>query len=229
MNTSPPLQPQHQPSPGTTPPLYPGLPPHSSPTLPLSQLPPSGPQRVEFLVEMLVTEVAKERDLVNIHVEANKTLEVMLRREQALHAEAGAQVESLMAQVGELTRLVNERNQEILRLVDAAGSRLAPEQQARALALTQWRSSQNDKFWSPEPERQAVDVSGPSSRRALPPPPPPAAQPSTLKPIDESPNSSSRPTFYGGSSTATKQQQSALDEADESKLRDLLEALRQQN
>lgn len=141
-NTSPVLT--HQPSPGATPPLYPqgfggssshhnmALPPSSSAsgsaTLP----------RAEQLMELLLAEIHRERDLVSVHTEANKTLESMLRKEQQQHAETAARAEGLANQAIELTRQVSERNAEILRLLEVCGSSLTGEQRRRAESLASW-------------------------------------------------------------------------------------------
>lgn len=48
---------------------------------------------IEQLLEMLSCEVARERHLVGVHVEANRTLEAMLRREQQQRQEAVSYVD----------------------------------------------------------------------------------------------------------------------------------------
>jgi hypothetical protein len=118
--TSPPLGPlQGQQSPSSTPPMYP-------------QQPAMNTSRIEQIMEMLMTEVQRERELVSAHMEARKSSDAQLRREQHTVADLQSAVEASQSQVAELARLVMERNHEILELIGIAGPNLTAERRKKA-------------------------------------------------------------------------------------------------
>lgn len=124
---SPPLGPlQVQQSPSSTPPMYP-------------QQPVANASRIEQIMEMLMTEVQRERELVNAHMDARKSSDTQLRREQHTVAELQSAVEALQLQATEFSRLLKERNNEILELIDIAGPNLTPERRKKAEAIASWR------------------------------------------------------------------------------------------
>lgn len=67
---------------------------------------------IEQLLEMLSCEVARERHLVGVHVEANRTLEAMLRREQQQRQEAVSYVDSLQHQIDQLQKHLADKEAE---------------------------------------------------------------------------------------------------------------------
>ncbi|KAH9579734.1 hypothetical protein LSM04_000479 [Trypanosoma melophagium] len=69
--------------------------------------------RIEQLLKMLYAEVRRERDLVAVHVEANRTLESLLKKEQVLHEQAKVQLESAKQKLKELTRVVLQTSEEL--------------------------------------------------------------------------------------------------------------------
>jgi len=122
----------------------PPLPPQQSPPLAPSSMytSPSGTSgnglKIEQLLEMLVVEIQRERDMVGVHAEANKTLESMLRREQVQNVELQGKVDALQNQAMELARQVKERNAELLNLLGIAGSSLTLEQRHKVESLASW-------------------------------------------------------------------------------------------
>lgn len=93
-----------------------------------------GSFRIENLLEMLYAEVVRERDLVAVHVEANHTLETLLRREQALHEETKARLEAERAKVNRLMCVVLETSEEIKKFFNSAG--ISEAQRGRMELLT---------------------------------------------------------------------------------------------
>ncbi|ORC90696.1 zinc finger-domain protein [Trypanosoma theileri] len=73
---------------------------------------PSSP-RIEQLLKMLYAEIRRERDLVAVHVEANRTLESLLKKEQVLHEQAKVQLESAKQKLQELTCVVLQTSEEL--------------------------------------------------------------------------------------------------------------------
>lgn len=69
---------------------------------------------------MLYKEVLHQRELVTVHVEANTTLESMLRREQTNHAEARRQLDERTQQCVLLARELLARNQQLRRASDTS-------------------------------------------------------------------------------------------------------------
>lgn len=245
-NTSPPLGPQvTQPSPSQTPPMFPQtLPPTTT----------NSSVKLEQILEMLVAEVSRERDLVLVHVEANKTLEGMLRREQTLHQETMSRVEALQNQASELARQVAERNSEILRLVELSSHSLTTEQRRHAESLASWHFGGSDFHLPKAPSAsQAVHADAadsslgssaasgvPSARRQpMSTPPLKSIDDSTVSQNSSKGNNVSAPAWVppgqqqppiANKSTAAyadhHQQQQDSSSPTESKIRDLLEALR---
>lgn len=84
----------------------------------------NGPTKLETLLEMLHSEVLRERDLVAVHIEANRALETMLRREQSQHEETKALLEKKMQQQAVLLGKIASQNQ---LLESMANSALASE------------------------------------------------------------------------------------------------------
>lgn len=105
------LRPQHI-SPGGTPPLRAAQPPPPPPS--------TGHHTLEQLLDMLYKEVLHQRELVTVHVEANTTLEGMLRREQAHHQEARRQLEERSQQCDLLARELLARNQQLRKAADTS-------------------------------------------------------------------------------------------------------------
>ena len=132
-NTSPPLPPQQ------SPPLY-----ASSNVVPPNQssVSPPGTYKIEQLLEMLMGEVNRERDLVSVLNEANKNLEGLLRKEQAVTLDAKQRVEALQKEATDLSRKVGERNSMILKLLEKAGDRIPQDLAKRADALVCWGSKE---------------------------------------------------------------------------------------
>lgn len=106
---TPVLRPQHI-SPGNTPPLRATQP----------QPPPAGHYSLEQLLDMLYREVHHQRELVTVHVEANTTLETMLRREQAQHEEAKRQLGEKMQQCDLLAKELVARNHQLRKAADTS-------------------------------------------------------------------------------------------------------------
>ncbi|RNF06528.1 zinc finger-domain protein [Trypanosoma conorhini] len=98
----------HAPTQGKTPPQY-----SSALSGPLAS------PRIEQLLEMLYAEVIRDRDLVTVHVEANRTLESLLKKEQALHEETRAQLEAERAKANELTRVVLQTSEALSLFLDS--------------------------------------------------------------------------------------------------------------
>ncbi|KEG15469.1 zinc finger-domain protein [Trypanosoma grayi] len=119
---SPNLDPRRS-SPGQTPPLY-----------ATAVVGSSGSPKIEQLLEMLYTEVVRERDLVTVHVEANRTLETLLKKEQMLHDEAKSQLEAARLKVNELTRVILQTSEEISTFLDSCT--LDEKQRSRIAALS---------------------------------------------------------------------------------------------
>jgi hypothetical protein len=95
--------------------------------------------RLEQIMEMLLNEVQQERDATTMQMEARKGLETLLRREQFNAAELQGRLEALEQKSAELVRLVKERNNEILELIEIAGPNLSPERRSRSEALAKLR------------------------------------------------------------------------------------------
>ncbi|ESL07235.1 zinc finger-domain protein [Trypanosoma rangeli SC58] len=91
-----------------------------------------GSPRIEQLLEMLYAEVIRDRDLVTVHVEANRTLESLLRKEQTLHDETRAQLEAERTKANELMRVVLQTSEELKMFLD---SRTATEKQRDRIAV----------------------------------------------------------------------------------------------
>ncbi|KAG5498860.1 hypothetical protein JKF63_03149 [Porcisia hertigi] len=108
---TPVLRPQHI-SPSNTPSLR-----ASQPTLPP---PPSGHYTLEQLLDMLYKEVLHQRELVTVHIEANTTLEAMLRREQTQHDMSKRQLEEKTQQCELLARELFARNQQLRKVADSS-------------------------------------------------------------------------------------------------------------
>lgn len=70
----------------------------------------AGPPKLEGLLELLHGEVLRERELVAVHMEANRTLESILRREQALHTETRARLDETRGEYAALVELVAQQN-----------------------------------------------------------------------------------------------------------------------
>ncbi|PBJ80981.1 zinc finger-domain protein [Trypanosoma cruzi] len=94
---------------------------------------PLGSPRIEQLLEMLYAEVIRERDLVAVHVEANRTLESLLKKEQTLHEETKAQLDTERSRVNELARVVLETSEEINTLLESC--RINERQRSRVAML----------------------------------------------------------------------------------------------
>ncbi|KAG5472963.1 hypothetical protein LSCM4_02289 [Leishmania orientalis] len=108
---TPVLRPQHI-SPGNTPPLRASQPP-PAPTS-------SGHYTLEQLLDMLYKEVLHQRELVTVHIEANTTLEAMLRREQVQHDASKKQLEEKTQQCELLARELFARNQQLRKAADSS-------------------------------------------------------------------------------------------------------------
>ncbi|KAK7195397.1 Zinc finger CCCH domain-containing protein [Novymonas esmeraldas] len=134
---TPVLRPQHM-SPGNTPPL------RASQPLPPPPPPSSGHYTLEQLLDMLYKEVVHQRELVTVHVEANTTLEGMLRREQAQHDASRRQLAEKTQQCELLARELFARNQQLRRAADSS-----PEIKG---LLDQWET-QLASFAEPEAKR----------------------------------------------------------------------------
>lgn len=162
--SSPPLPPQQSPS--STPPMY----PQSAVMNNAGSLPGQSPYKIEQLLEMLVSEIQRERDMISNYAESNKALETMLRREQVAVIDAQTKVEALQNQAIELVRQVKERNSEILNLIGIAGSLLTPDQRHRAEALASWSFTQGDVhlYGKGKDDGPGAADHGPSSRRQIP-------------------------------------------------------------
>ncbi|TPP43174.1 Zinc finger C-x8-C-x5-C-x3-H type (and similar) family protein [Leishmania donovani] len=72
------------------------------------------------LLDMLYKEVLHQRELVTVHVEANTTLEGMLRREQAQHDLSKKQLEEKTQQCELLARELFARNQQLRKAADSS-------------------------------------------------------------------------------------------------------------
>ncbi|CBH11998.1 zinc finger-domain protein, putative [Trypanosoma brucei gambiense DAL972] len=85
-----------------TPPLY-----------PLNPLPHSGVGRIEHLLNMLYSEVLRERNRFVAHEEANQALEALLKKEQMQREETEVQLEAARWKLEQLRTTVHEASVEI--------------------------------------------------------------------------------------------------------------------
>lgn len=118
MRDLPPHNSQHV-SPSGTPLML----PQAAPPVPL----PSGAPRLEQLVDMLMTEVAKQRELLTTHIEANRTLEGMLLKEQQLHRETLGRLEEARGAYFQLYSSVQARQTELREWTNTNGDRVSAD------------------------------------------------------------------------------------------------------
>lgn len=110
-------------SPGGTPPLMAS----NTGAAAVSHFGNGNPPKLENLLELLQAEVSRERELVTVHMEANRTLEGMLRREQLQHAETKAMLEERRTEYALLVDVVAQQNailQTLLQQCDNANGEL---------------------------------------------------------------------------------------------------------
>nr|CCC91182.1 putative zinc finger-domain protein [Trypanosoma congolense IL3000] len=115
----------HRPSPGKTPPLYPAR----------ASTPPAGTYQIEQLLKMLYVEVTQERKLVAVHTEANRSLEALLKNEQARCGDAHLKLELAKANVERLRRIIHEASAGLHALLESHDA--IEEQRRRLAAITQ--------------------------------------------------------------------------------------------
>lgn len=163
----------------------------------------NGVSRLEQIMEMLMSEVQRERELVNAHADARKGLDALLRREQHTVAELQGCVDVLQQQTSELSRMVKERNSEILELIEIAGPNLSLERRRKAETLAAWGAA---------PDRQNKHVDKEASARGNNPAAP-VWVPNASPPL--------------GAAVAEAPVGDLPREDDDAKLKSLLESLRQ--
>lgn len=161
-------------------------------------------------MEMLMTEVQRERELVSAHMDARKSTDAQLRREQHTVTELQGTVDSLQQQVSELVWLIRERNTEISELIQIAGTNLSGERKKKAEALASWRHSGSSASSSQQPsfEKSHKEASARGNNPAAP----------VWVPSQTSP---------ALSAVKSPQDQPPPPEDDDAKLKSLLESLRQ--
>ncbi|CAJ1032350.1 putative Zinc finger C-x8-C-x5-C-x3-H type (and similar) [Leishmania utingensis] len=149
---TPVLRPQHL-SPGNTPPLRSSQAPPPPPS--------SGHYALEQLLDMLYKEVLHQRELVAVHVEANTTLEGMLRREQAQHGVSKRKLEEKTQQCELLAKELFARNQQLRNAADSSPEvkGLLDQWEAQLVSLSEADTKKDDAFFT-APATSSTDDGG---------------------------------------------------------------------
>lgn len=111
---------------GVSPVLGPKLSPNTSPSMHASAVHNSGQTsttKLDTLIEQLVVEVSKDKDLSLVHQEASRTLEAMIRREQSLRQGSNQQLEIQARRLQSLLRKLNDKDRSLSAALQIARSR----------------------------------------------------------------------------------------------------------
>lgn len=131
----------------------------------------AGTLRIEQIAELLVVEVNRQRDLVSVHLEANRTLENMLRREQQLRAEASARLSTIEKDIETVKRENALKDQEIAQLTQILDQQSKKAMEAFASTFQSKRGTAPGSHQYSSTSSEKGDVSDGSSGSPLAPPP----------------------------------------------------------
>jgi hypothetical protein len=131
----------------------------------------AGTLRIEQIAELLVVEVNRQRDLVSVHLEANRTLENMLRREQQLRAEASARLSTIEKDIETVKRENALKDQEIAQLTQILDQQSKKAMEAFASTFQTKRVNAPGGHGHSSASSEKGDISDGSSGSPLAPPP----------------------------------------------------------